>query len=130
MVTAPDLAPTVTAPDFSVDPLGYYVWHLQKHGEMYQAFRQHADLYRQRNPTRLISADMICHVLRYQTGLGADDDEFRVNNNLTPLYARLYKLERPDARMGLRKSSLDGLLPDERVLLYKAFAPLREVPSV
>ena len=127
MVTASDLTPTVTAPSFADDPLGYYVWHLQTHGEMYQEFRRHADLYRASNPARRISADMICHVMRYQSGVGAADDVFSINNVLTPLYARLYRLERPGANLDIRGSNLDMLLPHERVRLYEAFAPLREV---
>ena len=122
-----ELTPTVAAPSFGDDPLGYYVWHLQTHGAMYQEFRRHADLYRASNPARRISADMICHVMRYQSGVGAADDQFSINNVLTPLYARLYRLERPDANFDLRKSWLDMLLPHERLRIYLALGPLREV---
>lgn len=126
-MTASDLTPTVTSPDFGRDPLGYYIWHLNTHGELYQAFRGLADTYRLRNPQRPVSADMICHVLRFNSTLGADDDTFRVNNVITPLYARLYLIERPQARISVRNSWLDTLNEIERELLYSAFYPLREV---
>lgn len=103
------LTPTVTAPDFSSNPLAYYTWHLLKHPEMFLAFRRLTDQYRAVDPTRRVSADMICHVLRFQTGLHADDDRFSVNNVLTPLYARLYKRQRPGANLSTRTSQLDDL---------------------
>lgn len=120
------LDPTVTAPNFSTNPLAYYIWHLEQHPEMYQAFRQYADAYRVGAPRRRLSADMICHVMRYQSALKAGDDIFQVNNVLTPLYARLYLLERPDAVIDTRPSQLDALLPEERAQLLAAFAPLKE----
>lgn len=106
---AEPLTPTVTAPDFATNPLAYYTWHLLKHPEMYVEFRRLADLYRAPNPGRPVSADMICHALRFQTGLHAADDTFAVNNNLTPLYARLYLRERPGANVSTRSSKLDDL---------------------
>ncbi|AAF12345.1 hypothetical protein [Deinococcus radiodurans] len=122
-----DLERRVTAPDFTTDPLGYFVWHLETHPDMYRQFRQTADAYRAGDPARRLSADMICHVLRWQSVVHAGDDLFQVNNNLTALYARLYKNERPDARISTRPSMLDALLPDERDRLAAAFAPLKEV---
>ncbi|MDO4247086.1 MAG: hypothetical protein Q4C89_13790 [Deinococcus sp.] len=122
-----DLTPRVTAPDFSTDPLGYYVWHLENHPDMYRQFRATADAYRAGDPDRRLSADMICHVMRWHSVVHAGDDQFQVNNNLTALYARLYKNERPDARISTRPSQLDALLPDERDRLAAAFAPLKEV---
>lgn len=121
-----DLTPRVTAPDFSTDPIGYYVWHLEHHPEMYRQFRETADAYRAGNPARRLSADMICHVMRWHSVVHAGDDQFEVNNVLTPLYARLYKHERPDAVISTRKSMLDSLLPDERERLNAAFKPLKE----
>lgn len=108
-----DLTRTVTAPHFGIDPLGYYRWHLTTHPEMYAAFRRATDQYRAVAPSRRVSADMICHVLRFQTGLHAADDTFSVNNVLTPFYARLYLRERPGANVPTRASQLDALSPDE-----------------
>ncbi|GBF05871.1 hypothetical protein DAERI_060131 [Deinococcus aerius] len=118
------LEPTRTAPDFAVDPLGYYRWHLSTHPGMYAEFRRLADTYRLTDPRRRVSADMVCHVIRYHSGLRAEGDQFQVNNVLTPLYARLYKRERPGARIETRASQLDtyddetwagllALLPEE-----------------
>lgn len=126
-MTTLDLTPRVTAPNFTDDPIGYYVWHLETHPEMYRQFRQTADAYRAGDPTRRLSADMICHVMRWHSVVHAGDDQFEVNNNLTGLYARLYKHERPGAVIGTRKSMLDSLLPDQRARLNAAFKPLKEV---
>ena len=108
-----DLTPRVAAPDFASDPYGYYTWHLTNHPQMYAEFRRRTDLYRASRPDVRVSADMICHVMRYYSGAHADDDQFKVNNVLTPLYARLYLHERPDALMKTRGSQLDALSNDE-----------------
>ncbi|BDP42894.1 hypothetical protein DAETH_28630 [Deinococcus aetherius] len=105
----PDLAPTVTAPSFQDHPLAYYRWHLAHHAEMFVEFRRLADWYRVTKSDRRVSADMICHVMRFQAGLKATDDQFAVNNVLTPLYARLYKRQRPGANVETRTSQLDDL---------------------
>ena len=47
-----DLERRVTAPDFTTDPLGYFVWHLETHPDMYRQFRQTADAYRAGDPAR------------------------------------------------------------------------------
>lgn len=104
---------SVTAPDFSAHPLAYYTWHLLRHPEMYAAFRRYTDQYRAVDESRRVSADMICHVLRFHTGLRATDDTFAVNNVLTPLYARLYRHQRPGANVPIRASQLDALTPEE-----------------
>ena len=118
---------SVTAPDFSVDPVGYYVWHLENHPQMYRQFRDLADQYRIHNPGARLSADMICHVLRFQAGMSAAGDRFAVNNNLTSLYARLYVRERPATRIDIRRGYLDSLTPEDQARLDAAFAGVREV---
>lgn len=125
-----DLTSRVTAPSFASDPIGFYVWHLTQHPEIYLTFRATADAYRASDPTRRLSADMICHVMRWQSVVHAEDDQFEINNNLTCLYARLYKHERPNAVIGTRKSMLDSLTPDERDRLNAAFKPLKEKTRV
>lgn len=120
-----DLTPRVTAPSFSANPLAYYRWHLKHHPKMYAGFRTLADQYRAIDPTRRVSADMICHTLRYHSGLHADDDQFTVNNNMTPLFARLYRHEREDANVETRTSQLDALTEDEWAALL-ALLPQEE----
>jgi hypothetical protein len=132
MTTAIDLTPRVTAPDFGTDPIGYYTWHLLKHPEMYAAFVRYADQYRAVQPDRRVSADMICHVLRFQTGLHAKDDTYAVNNVLTPLYARLYRRHRPGANIPTRTSQLDTLTESEWAALLACLpdgVPEREVQA-
>lgn len=108
-----DLTPRVTAPSVVDDPLGYYTWHLKRHPEMYLGFRRLADQYRAVDPQKRMSAYMICHVIRFESGLGATDDQFQVNNAVAVLYARLYRRERPDVNLELRTSVLDALTDAE-----------------
>lgn len=104
---------SVTAPRFADDPLAYARWNLEKHPEMYREFRRTADGYRAVNPARRVGSDMIAHVVRYYSGAHADDDQFKVNDHLVALFARLYKRQRQDANMPTRVSVLDGLTDEE-----------------
>lgn len=123
------LEPTVTAPSFEHERLAYYCWFLRVNGHVYKAFRDVADTYRAQAPDRQLSADMLCHVVRYQMGLKADGDVFAINNVVTPMLARLYKLERPDANFDTRKSWLDTLSEADWATLLAAFEPLRLTPE-
>ena len=118
-------APT-NAPRFEDAPLLWAVWHLEKHPEIYRKFRELADKYLQNRPGGVLSADMILHVIRYNTGLSATGDVYKLNNNLTPLFARLYQLERPSAPVKTRRSWLDDLSESDAARLSAAFAPLRD----
>lgn len=91
----------------------YCLWHLEHNYRTYQAFRELADRYREFNPARMLSADMICHVIRFELGMRNEGDTFHISNNLVSWYARLYLLERPDANFGKRTSWMDNLSPEE-----------------
>lgn len=117
--------PTDFAPRFERAPLAWAIWYLEQHPELYRKFRDLADDYLAKKPRGLLSADMILHVIRYNAG-GVDGDTFRLNNNLTPLYARLYQIERPNAPVKTRKSWLDELSDTDMARLMFAFQPLRD----
>jgi len=113
------------APRFERFPLLWAIWYLENHPALYTKFRTLADGYLAKKPRGLLSADMILHVIRYNAG-GVDGDTYRLNNNLTPLYARLYQIERPNAPVKTRKSWLDDLNDEDMARLMRAFAPLRD----
>ena len=115
-----------TAPPFETAPLLWAVWHLERHPDIYRKFRQLADDYLARRPNGVLSADMILHVIRYNTGLSASGDPYKLNNNLTPLFARLYQLERPNVPVKTRRSWLDDLSESDSARLQTAFGPLRD----
>lgn len=117
------LEPTTnTAPDFAATPLAWALWHLTHHPELYREFRVAADRLVRANPTARISARMIVEHVRYNTlASAAHGDTYKANNNLTSLYARLYLLERPHARMETRGAWLDALTPTEQNTLLDAF---------
>jgi hypothetical protein len=117
--------PNDAAPRFERFPLAWAIWYLEKHPELYRKFRFLADDYLAKKPRGLLSADMILHVIRYNSS-GVDGDAYRLNNNLTPLYARLYQIERPNAPVKTRKSWLDELSEADTARLMFAFAPLRD----
>jgi hypothetical protein len=55
-----------------------------------------------------ISSDFILHIVRWHTPVTGDDD-FKINNNYTPFYARLFMNEHPqyEGLFRLRKSKYD-----------------------
>ncbi|GEM48809.1 hypothetical protein [Deinococcus cellulosilyticus] len=101
------------APLFEEHPFMYCLWHLEHNYRTYQAFRELADRYREFNPHRMLSADMICHVIRFELGMRNDGDAFHISNNLTSFYARVYRLEHPEANFGLRPTWMNQLTDDQ-----------------
>ena len=118
---------SVTAPEWESDPLGWYIWYLTEHPEIYKEFRRIADEGLRHNPTMALSSDRILHVIRWQTDLKGEGDRFKINDHLTALFARLYVLERPEleGKFRNRKSFLDALDTNEQERLLLAFEPLR-----
>jgi hypothetical protein len=127
-VTLPRLPePTVTAPDWTNNPLEWCLWYIRENRHMYHAFRDLIDARLKRYPQARVSADDAFHKLRWDHPINAKGDMFAVNNNATALFARMYISERPDARenFDLRKSFLDDLTPDEKwKLVLTARSPL------
>jgi hypothetical protein len=98
----------VERPSWRSDPAGAAFAYLQANPRVYPEFRRLADDWRERNPGRHLSADMIAHVIRFQTPV-TEADAFKINNSVTPLLGRLYLLERPEASLEVRHSHLDSL---------------------
>jgi len=93
---------SITAPRAGDDPVGYAVWLLTEHPEIYRQFRSLCDQYLAVRPDAVISARMVCQVIRWNTAIKATGDVFKINNNATPLLSRLYVLERPSKKFAFR----------------------------
>jgi hypothetical protein len=97
------------------------VWYLQTNFAVYRAFRARADDFRARNPNARFGASMIFEALRYLSSDHAKEDIFAVNNNAISLFARLYLLEEPDAKLETRGAWFDLLSSDERRVILDVF---------
>jgi hypothetical protein len=95
-------------PDWRTDPAAAGMQYLKDNPSIYPTFRRLADLWRERNPGRRLSADAVCHVIRWETD-ASEDAEYKINNNVVSFLARLYLLERPEAQLTTRESHLDSL---------------------
>lgn len=118
---------SVTAPDWSADPAGWCAWLLTTNGHLYVEFRRLVDEMLARRPDAKLSADQVCHVMRWNAQLRSEGDFFKVNNNAAALFARLYTLERPQARdaFAFRRSYFDTFSAAELERVMVAFEPLR-----
>lgn len=121
---------SVTAPDFSVDPVAWCVWLLTENPDLYRAYRDAADELFRRNPNaKRVSSDMILHHVRFETLAAGHGDAFKANNNCSPLFARIYRFERPQHKdaFELRDSFLDHLDPASRKLLNETVESMGRV---
>jgi hypothetical protein len=114
----------VTSPGWGnsiLERIKYLVWVMTEHPEQLEAFLSLAGVWHGRNPTRRFGAVMILSVMRWQSGTGphALDDEFRVNNNATAHFARVFLREHPSAKavFSTRNSWLDSLNAAEQKTL-------------
>mgnify|MGYP001799875119 CR=1 FL=1 len=100
---------SVTAPQFDDDWVAYAVWMLTHHGAIYREFRRMVDERLERFPGETVSARMALETLRWNTGLQATGDHYKINTNILPLLSRLYISERPYAadNFRLRRSTYD-----------------------
>lgn len=117
----------VVAPDWSVDPVGWCVWFLCENGHVYREFRRLVDdMRRSAGEGVRLSADGVCHVIRWNSRLKARGDVVAINNNAAALMARLYLEERPEATVFDKRESLfERLSASEWERLMVAFEPLR-----
>ena len=100
-------------PKFESHPLMYCLWHLEHSYPIYQAFRDIADQWSQDTPHMPISADAICHKIRFDLRLQLDQDAYHISNNLVSFYGRVYRLERPEANVGTRSSWIDSMSTED-----------------
>jgi hypothetical protein len=110
MTTLP-LQPTITAPAWEDDPIGWAVWTLENHAAIYDEFAKLAENRLRRKPGSALSANQLIHVLRWETEMEASGDYFKINDHAAPLYARLFVLEHPwhEGCFRNRKSIFDTL---------------------
>lgn len=108
-------AGSVTAPDFSVDPLGWSIHWLSTSGQVYAEFERLVTERLRQRPDARISADMVLHVIRWNTDVRADNDVVSINNSSSSLCARLYIARHPLAERNfeLRRSWVDDLSPSD-----------------
>jgi hypothetical protein len=116
-----------TAPAWEDDPVGWACWLLETHPEIYRQFRALCDEALRRQPGRVLSADQVLHVIRWETSLKAEGDTFKINDHASALFSRLYVIERPqsDGCFRTRKSIFDMLTQDETKRLMDAFESVR-----
>jgi hypothetical protein len=60
--------------------------------EMFNRFTQSAI----RRGFQHLSSDMVCHRIRWETTIETSDREFKLNNNHTAYYGRLWMLDHPE----------------------------------
>lgn len=106
---------SVTAPDFSVDPLGWSIWLMNTNGHVYSEFERLVGERLRQRPNARISADMVLHVIRWNTDVREDGDIPAINNNASSLFARLYIARHPSAERNFekRRSWVDDLSPSD-----------------
>lgn len=106
----------ITAPKWSQnipDRIAWCVWFLAHNPDVYTQFRVMADEFRARNPARPFSAELVVNALRFNSSTRTEGDVFGIGSNAKSLLARLYKLERPEANLDLRRCWLDSLAREE-----------------
>lgn len=108
-------APTVTAPDWTSDPLGAGLWWIRENGHMYLAVRDVLDEGFRKYPDAPTSVDSAFHVVRFTRRATSRGDMFSLNNNATAMCARLYLHERPQhaGKIEKRRSWVDDLSPSD-----------------
>lgn len=73
----------------------HYQWFKQYHAEnphIYEYFKRYALRSIERGFTHL-SAEFIFNVIRWETPVTASGEDFKINNNAKPFYARLFMRE-------------------------------------
>lgn len=106
-----------------------YAWAtsvLTRHPHVYAEFRHLVDDRLRQRPHARLSADMVLHVVRWNTSVGMGVP-FKANNNACALYARVYARERGVQPFEMRTSALDDISEDGwAALLELAALAVRE----
>ena len=116
-------APTVTAPDFTSDHYAWGDWWIETNGHIFREFERLVTDRLQQRPDARISADMVLHVIRWNTDIRGEGEPVSINNNASSLCARLYIALYPAAARNfeIRRSWIDDLRPsDWSNLTFKA----------
>ncbi len=77
---------------------------------IYESFKKFAFIAIGKGHTRL-SSDFIFHAIRWNTPIRADKDHFKLNNNYTPFYSRMFVNEHPEYKdfFVMKKSKFDNI---------------------
>lgn len=116
-------APTVTAPDFAKDHFAWGNWWIETNGHVFHEFERLVTERLKHRPNDRISADMVLHVIRWNTDVRGENDTVSINNNASSLCARLHIALHPAAARNfeVRRSWVDDLRPgDWSALVFKA----------
>lgn len=90
------------------------VEYLTANAQVYRAFAELVDARRRDRPGVRLSADMVLHVVRWNSGIREASGPWKVNNDVSALLARVYEAERgsldgPTVVFQKRRSWLDDL---------------------
>ena len=104
--------------------VAFVCWHLEQHPEILETLFELCDDHQRRRPGKGFSVKDAFGVLRWYAPVGADDDVFSIDNNLTAWYTRIYLSERPNARglIDKRNAVADSLGIAEQTLIDAALA--------
>ena len=103
---------TMKQPDWRTHPGDWARWYVEVNPGIYRAFRSLVRARLARYPRARLSADAVLHTVRWNTPINARGDLFKVNNNVSALFARMYVHEFPEAvfNFELRRSLLDDIV--------------------
>jgi hypothetical protein len=116
-----------STPEYADDPVGWAVAMLEKNGQVYRAFRRLCDERLAANPAARIGSKQVIEVLRWFTNERMAGQHAKINNNVAPLFTRLYLIERPQHKdaFSTRRSVWDSLSAAEEERLLLAFEKVR-----
>lgn len=80
----------------------WWAYH-KRNPQVYEGFKQKALMAARKK--RRFSAMAIIQILRWETSVEGDD-EFKINNNYAPYYARLFEIEHPEHKGFFVKRSI------------------------
>jgi hypothetical protein len=119
-ITAPKWGKTIP------EHINYVVWAFTTSYPAYARWRDYANDYQLRNPGHGFGSTLITEVLRYHSSKRIEGDIFKINNNLRPVYARIYLLEYPNAPLEIRKSWLNVLSKAEWQTIINAWEAAKD----
>jgi len=91
--------------------MAWSIWLLQTNGHVFSEFERLVNDRLAVNPKARISADMVLHVIRWNTDVRAEGDIPSINNNASSLFSRLHIARYPHhaGNFETRRSWVDDL---------------------
>lgn len=114
------------------DYLGWHLHYLRHNGFVYQTFRTIADRFA--TAYGVVPVRAVFELMRYPLALtdlnesvvSGSEKPIRLNHVVTPLFGRLYRIERPFAKVSLRRALWDACNDEEWDKVLGVFEPLRD----